>query len=298
MLQLTIPEIILRLVLAMVMGGAIGFERQYKNRPAGMRTHILVCMGAAIIALIQSQIAINALKDALANPALTGVIRSDQARLIAQVVSGIGFLGAGTIIVTKQSVTGLTTAASLWTVAGLGIAVGMGYYTIALTSFIGVLFALTIVKRIIHVPTIKKLEIRYQHKQETKEFINQYFEEKHIEISKVTGGFQNDSDMKTISEKFKNDYSIINHNNILLEFIPKGYNKAVGIDRLIKEIGIPKEDTYAFGDSFNDIDMLNYVEYGCLMGNGDQELKNKVEYKTDRFDEGGIYNGLKKFELI
>ena len=71
MLQLTIPEIILRLVLAMVMGGAIGFERQYKNRP-GMRTHILVCMGAAIIALIQSQIAINALKDALANPALTG----------------------------------------------------------------------------------------------------------------------------------------------------------------------------------------------------------------------------------
>jgi len=175
MLQLTIPEIILRLVLAMVMGGAIGFERQYKNRPAGMRTHILVCMGAAIIALIQSQIAINALKDALANPALTGVIRSDQARLIAQVVSGIGFLGAGTIIVTKQSVTGLTTAASLWTVAGLGIAVGMGYYTIAST----------IVKRIIHVPTIKKLEIRYQHKQETKEFINQYFEEKHIEIYDV-----------------------------------------------------------------------------------------------------------------
>ena len=145
----------------------------------------LVCMGAAIIALIQSQIAINALKDALANPAWTGVIRSDQARLIAQVVSGIGFLGAGTIIVTKQSVTGLTTAASLWTVAGLGIAVGMGYYTIALTSFICVLFALTIVKRIIHVPTIKKLEIRYQHKQETKEFINQYFEEKHIEIYDV-----------------------------------------------------------------------------------------------------------------
>lgn len=65
-------------------------------------------------------------------------------------------------------------------------------------------------------------------------------EEKHIEISKVTGGFQNDSDMKAFSEKFKNDYSIINHNNMLLEFIPKGYNKAVGIDRLIKEIGIPK----------------------------------------------------------
>lgn len=185
MVELTIPEIIIRLCLAMLVGGVIGFERQYKNRPAGMRTHILVCMGATIIALIQDQIAISALQDALANPELSGVIRSDQARLIAQVVSGIGFLGAGTIIVTKQSVTGLTTAASLWAVAGLGIAVGMGYYAIALTSFIGVFFALTLVKKIIHVPTTKKLEIRYLHKQETKEFINHYFEQHNIEIYDV-----------------------------------------------------------------------------------------------------------------
>lgn len=124
-LHLTIPEIVIRLSLAMVIGGAIGFERQYKNRPAGMRTHILVCMGATIIALIQDEIAAAAIQDALAHPELAGVIRSDQARLIAQVVSGLGFLGAGTIIVTKQSVTGLTTAASLWSVAGLGIAIGM-----------------------------------------------------------------------------------------------------------------------------------------------------------------------------
>lgn len=184
-LNLTVPEIIIRLCLAMLIGGTIGFERQYKNRPAGMRTHILVCMGATIIALIQVEIAANALQDAVNHPELVGVIRSDQARLIAQVVSGIGFLGAGTIIVTKQSVTGLTTAASLWAIAGLGIAIGMGYYAIAITSFIGVFIALTVVKRVIHVPTTKKLEIRYIHKQETKEFINQYFEDHKIEIEDV-----------------------------------------------------------------------------------------------------------------
>lgn len=182
---LTVPEIIIRLCLAMLIGGVIGFERQYKNRPAGMRTHILVCMGATIIALIQVEIAENALKDAINHPELSGVIRSDQARLIAQVVSGIGFLGAGTIIVTKQSVTGLTTAASLWAIAGLGIAIGMGYYAIAITSFIGVFIALTLVKKVIHVPTTKKLEVRYIHKQETKEFINQYFEDHKIEIEDV-----------------------------------------------------------------------------------------------------------------
>ncbi|MTD38463.1 MgtC/SapB family protein [Erwinia sp. CPCC 100877] len=182
---LTIPEIILRLCLAMLIGGIIGFERQYKNRPAGLRTHILVCMGATIIALVQVEIAASALQDAVNHPELAGVVRSDQARLIAQVVSGIGFLGAGTIIVTKQSVTGLTTAASLWAAAGLGIAIGMGYYAVAITSAIGVIIALTLVKKIIHVPTTKKLEIRYIHKKETKEFINQYFDEHKIEIEDV-----------------------------------------------------------------------------------------------------------------
>jgi len=91
-MHLSIPEVALRLLLAMVMGGAIGYERQYKSRPAGLRTHILVCMGACVIALIQVEIATGAMRDALDHPDLAGVIRSDEARLIAQVVSGVGFL--------------------------------------------------------------------------------------------------------------------------------------------------------------------------------------------------------------
>ena len=90
-MHLSIPEVALRLLLAMIMGGAIGYERQYKSRPAGLRTHILVCMGACVIALIQVEIATGAMRDALDHPDLAGVIRSDEARLIAQVVSGVGF---------------------------------------------------------------------------------------------------------------------------------------------------------------------------------------------------------------
>lgn len=218
-LTLTVPEIVLRLSLSMIIGGTIGFERQYKNRPAGMRTHILVCMGATVIALIQDEIALSALRDAMTYPEMTGVIRSDQARLIAQVVSGIGFLGAGTIIVTKRSVTGLTTAASLWAVAGLGIAIGMGYYAIALTSFVGVFIALTLIKRIIHVPTIKKLEIRYVHKQETKEFINQYFEQHEIVIEDVNF----DVDISGSTRIYTNIYTIE---------LPKGMTYAEVIEEL------------------------------------------------------------------
>ena len=201
---LSVPEIILRLGIALIFGGAIGFERQYKNRPAGMRTHILVCMGACIIALIQVEIASKALRDALEYPELVGTIRSDEARLIAQVVSGVGFLGAGTIIVTKQSVTGLTTAASMWAIAGLGIAIGMGFYWIAIISFIGIVIALTVVKKIIHVPTTKKLEIQYIHRKETKDFLTEYFEQRGIIIEDVNF----DVDFVEDYRVYKNIYTI------------------------------------------------------------------------------------------
>ncbi|BAK20843.1 MgtC family protein [Melissococcus plutonius ATCC 35311] len=140
---MTMHEIILRLVLASFVAGIIGFDREFKNRPAGIRTYILVCLGATIVAMIQEQIAIDSLKVSLAHPKTLEVIRSDPARLIAQVVSGIGFLGAGTIVVTKHSVSGLTTAASIWAVAGIGLAIGMGYYKIAIAGFIAITLILT-----------------------------------------------------------------------------------------------------------------------------------------------------------
>ena len=105
-------ELVLRLILAAIIGGFIGMEREVSNRPAGLRTHILVTVGSALITLVS----------------MDAFVGGDPARIAAQIVTGIGFLGAGTIIKTGSSIKGLTTAASLWISAGIGIAIGSGYY--------------------------------------------------------------------------------------------------------------------------------------------------------------------------
>ncbi|OJG97865.1 MgtC family protein [Enterococcus termitis] len=191
-------------MLSIIISGCIGIEREHKNRPAGIRTHILVCVGATVIALIQDQISIDALTMAQAEPALSGVIRSDQARLIAQVVSGVGFLGAGTIVVTQRSILGLTTAATIWAVACLGIAIGMGYYSIGIIGAVAIMIGLTWMKRIIKVPSEKKVEVKFVHKLQTKEFLNNYFEEKQITIKDVEFSVEFQSDLRI----YNNVYTI------------------------------------------------------------------------------------------
>jgi len=183
--QLSAITIIVRLIIATAISGVIGWDREHKNRPAGIRTHILVCLGACIVALIQKEIGFNALRVAAQYPQYRGVIRADEARLIAQVVSGIGFLGAGTIIVEHHSIKGLTTAASLWVVACMGIAVGMGDYVIAITSFVVVFGVVAFLKQIVRVSAVKSIEIEYRNKVETKKFILDYFQKKNIAISNV-----------------------------------------------------------------------------------------------------------------
>ncbi len=183
--QLSLVEIVGRLALAILVSAVVGYDREHKNRPAGMKTHVLVCLGACIVALVQKEIGYDALNMALAHPHLAGVLRADDARLIAQVVSGIGFLGAGTIIVQHRTVRGLTTAASLWAVAGLGLAIGMGDYQIAVASAIAVMGVLLFLKRIVHVNAMKRIEIQYDHKLETKQFLQDYFEQHHIDVNDV-----------------------------------------------------------------------------------------------------------------
>lgn len=177
-------QIIIRILLSVIVGGVIGYEREAKSRPAGMRTHIMVALGACIIALVQMEVANWAIELAQTTE-INGAIRSDPVRLIAQVVSGIGFLGAGTIIFDRGKLTGLTTAASLWTVAALGIAAGMGFYSIVLTGLVVMYLILRFLKEFIQVNSEKKIEIRYKHRIETKEFITQYFEAKNIEVMNV-----------------------------------------------------------------------------------------------------------------
>ena len=128
-----------RLVIALVCGGIIGLERGRRRRPAGFRTHMLVCMGAALTMLIGQYLAVTLASD----PSLAGRT-TDVSRLGAQVINGIGFLGAGTIIVTgHQEVKGLTTAAGLWASACMGLAIGAGFYLGALLGGGMILLSIT-----------------------------------------------------------------------------------------------------------------------------------------------------------
>ena len=113
----SVAAMCLRMALAFLCGGLVGMEREYKRRPAGFRTHILICMGAAMTTLTSQYLC------------LVMHYQTDMARLGAQVVAGMGFIGAGTIIVTRrQRIKGLTTAAGLWTTAIIGLALGAGFY--------------------------------------------------------------------------------------------------------------------------------------------------------------------------
>ncbi|MEA4927204.1 MAG: MgtC/SapB family protein [Candidatus Limiplasma sp.] len=165
----------LRLFLAVLVGCVIGVEREKKNRPAGMRTHVLVCVGAAIIAIVESLIVADTMTLNLNNPNNTGIGVS-YGRMSAQVISGIGFLGAGTIFISQKKIAGLTTAASLWNAACLGIAIGMGYYLIAIVGCAIVMITLTLLQRVVHVNAVKHVEIKFIHRVETIAFINDYFQ--------------------------------------------------------------------------------------------------------------------------
>ena len=129
-------SITVRLLMAMLLGGIIGLERGIKKRPAGMRTYMLVCIGATLVMITNQHLA-------------EVFPMSDPARMGAQVISGIGFLGVGTIIITRdRQVRGLTTAAGLWASACMGLAIGVGFYTGALIGMAFIFFVTTVMHRL------------------------------------------------------------------------------------------------------------------------------------------------------
>jgi len=137
--MLSTKEIVLRLLFAMMVGAIIGTEREYTHRPAGLRTHMLVAMGACAV-MITGQMIFCQYYPLGATP--------DPARLAAQVITGVGFLGAGTILRDGASIKGLTTAASVWTVACLGVAIGAGLYMVGLVGVVLIMVTLTVFERL------------------------------------------------------------------------------------------------------------------------------------------------------
>jgi len=132
----------IRLLVAMLLGALVGVERQTRGRAAGLRTNILVCLGSAAIIMVFQKLSMDLNLDA------GSIVRMDPARAAAGVITGIGFLGAGTIIKTKDFIRGLTTAASIWVVSAIGVTVGLGEYAIATALTLLVLIALYALHRL------------------------------------------------------------------------------------------------------------------------------------------------------
>lgn len=191
-------QVLIRLGFALIIGGAIGYEREFKNRPAGFRTHILVCIGAAIISMIQEYSLDETTALVLQHPELEGALKADIGRMGAQVISGIGFLGAGTIMHQKGSIKGLTTAASLWVVACLGLAIGMGFYVLSALSGATVVLVLVGLKRFetkfLEKRKEYKVEIQYTDKKVLLGNLDEYFSTKGIKVKNIEFGLENEDE--------------------------------------------------------------------------------------------------------
>ena len=173
-----IVDISLRLFCAMVAGLIIGLDREHANRPAGLRTHILVALGACVVSIV-GEMLFTQYHALGATP--------DPARLSAQVVTGVGFLGAGTIMKQGITVKGLTTAASLWATACLGLTAGFGYYTLTLVGCGFILITLTVLKVVERIPTRRtspygKYSLETQDLAGTLEHIHQVIQKHHVVV--------------------------------------------------------------------------------------------------------------------
>ncbi|OIJ17108.1 magnesium transporter MgtC [Anaerobacillus alkalilacustris] len=174
----------LRLVVAAILGGIIGVEREYHKHPAGFRTHLLVCVGACLIMLLAMFGFQGYMEENIQ------YVNFDPSRLAAYVVSGIGFLGAGTILVQGYTVRGLTTAASIWVVAGIGLSVGVGMYFAAIFTTGIVILSLMFLNKVDESFSRKKekteaIVIHAESKDTTLLSIINIFEENKINVKKV-----------------------------------------------------------------------------------------------------------------
>lgn len=188
--DVTLGTTLFRLLIAVLCGMAVGIERSYKNRPAGFRTHILVCTGACIASLTGLYLYLN-----MSYP-------TDMSRIGAQVISGLGFIGAGTIIVTKKNtIKGLTTAAGLWVCGVIGLAAGAGFYEGAILTTLLVLLTETLLAslgmRIQHQPEFQVI-IHYNHTSALDKAAR-YIKDKDIAITNLQITSSNDSDIYVYS---------------------------------------------------------------------------------------------------
>ena len=233
--ELTVEVVSLRLLLAVVFGGIVGYTREKDNKPAGFRTHILVCFGAAIISMVQDQLRLNILELASINLKLSGVIKTDLGRLGAQVVSGIGFLGAGSIMKEKgETVGGMTTAAGIWATGCAGLGIGWGFYNLAIPAIVFMLVIIVIFKKfepkIVKKTKLLKFEVKFlEDKNYAKGLLATYevFNQKLIKITQIDKNQAENTAIFTVNMDEKIDISdvIVSLSAIkAVEVVKENYN--------------------------------------------------------------------------
>ena len=233
--KLTVEVVSLRLLLAVVFGGIVGYTREKDNKPAGFRTHILVCFGAAIISMVQDQLRLNILELASVNLKLSGVIKTDLGRLGSQVVSGIGFLGAGSIMKEKgETVGGMTTAAGIWATGCAGLGIGWGFYNLAIPAIVFMLVIIVIFKKfepkIVKKTKLLKFEVKFlEDKNYAKGLLATYevFNQKLIKITQIDKNEAENTAIFTVNMDEKIDISdvIVSLSAIkAVEVVKENYN--------------------------------------------------------------------------
>lgn len=173
-------EYFLRIVFAAFFGAAIGFERKNRLKEAGVRTHLIVCLGSALMMVIS--------KYGFSDIVNLAGYKVDPTRVAAQIVTGIGFLGAGMIFVRKQTVNGLTTAAGVWATAGIGMAIGSGLYFIGMVSAVLIIFLQIVLHKnadFFHIPLSESIEMKVVNRPDVLKDLRDVFRDRNIEIINI-----------------------------------------------------------------------------------------------------------------
>lgn len=221
--MLTSNEIIMRLLLGTLFGGVIGFERQVHGRPAGFRTHILVCIAAVLIMLVSEYYQYSSSID-------PSYIRIDPGRIAAGALAGVGFIGAGVVLKAGLSIQGLTTAACIWVVSAIGLAIGSGLYLAGTVTFVITIFSLALL-RIIE-KKMPKLTYRFL---------------------TITADLNADEDQITSVIK-KNDLSIVNID----------YEQCTDSGIIIFYITVSLYRYHSFKALINELSALNFIKRVCI----------------------------------
>ncbi|MBQ8210790.1 MAG: MgtC/SapB family protein [Clostridia bacterium] len=205
--ELTWLDVVIRVAVSMLIGIAIGIERELSNHPAGMKTHALVCLGAAITTMISAEMCYSL----MGNEALDASSKVDMSRIASGVVSGIGFIGAGAIIKSKDGsvVTGITTAATVWISGCMGLAIGMGYFRIIVVAMLAILFTTGILKgleqRFIKQRGTRYIEVITDDRPNALPTLEDYFDRKQIVVT-AFDCILNDNESDGEKKSEKNEY--------------------------------------------------------------------------------------------